>query len=616
MERNQHSVSGAVEQWLNAFEAALTHGDAGAATDLFLSDGQWRDILAFSWNIQSVFGRSGIEVLLNSTLEKTRPMGFGIDPRFTPPRRIMRAGVEVIEAFISFVTRYGRGNGVLRLVAETADQNIVRAWTLSTALTGLTGFEEQIGRRRPTGPSDLRDFGSENWLDLRRRTAAFADRDPAVLIVGAGQAGLSIAARLGVLGVDALVIDRHIRVGDNWRNRYHALTLHNEVFVNDLPYMPFPASFPNYIAKDKLANWLEFYADAMEINCWSGTQFVSGAYDDRRQCWSVELRRADGTTRFVNPRHLVLAVGASPIAHIPELPGLDSFSGTWMHSEHYTSGTAWSGRRALVLGTGTSGHDVAQDLVACGAKVTLIQRNPTYVVSLRQAQGVYKSYSEGLPIEECDLLGTSYPYKALLRVYEAATAESTRNDRQFLDELSAAGFRLDLRKGDTGFQPRYFERGGGYYFNVGCSNLIINGTIGLIQFDALERFVPEGVLMRNGTIVAADLVVLATGYLSQQDVTRRLLGNEIADKIGPVWGLGADGELRNMWVRTPQKGLWFHAGSLPQCRIFSRYLALQIKACEEGLIPLTMPARIESPAAVEAERRECKETRPPCTGPN
>jgi putative flavoprotein involved in K+ transport len=366
--------------------------------------------------------------------------------------------------------------------------------------------------------------------------------------------------------------------------------LHNEVFVNDFPYLPFPPSWPTYISKDKLANWLEFYADAMELNCWMGTEFVSGRYDDKAERWSIDVRRADGSVRILNPRHLVLAIGASPISHIPKLPGLDSFAGTIMHSEGYTTGAPWRGRKALVLGTGTSGHDVAQDLTACGAHVTMIQRSPTYVVSLKEAQRVYTTYTLGLPVEECDLLGTSYPYDALLQMYQAATAESTRADKKLLDDLIAAGFRMDIHEKDCGFQQRYYERGGGYYFNVGGSNLIIDRKVGLLQYGDVDQFVPEGLRLRNGKTVPADLLVLATGYLSQQEVARRFLGNAVADRIGPVWGFDENGELRNMWKRTPQKGLWFHAGSLPQCRIFSRFLALQIKAIEEGLLPLALLA--------------------------
>jgi putative flavoprotein involved in K+ transport len=588
--RQTREAANETAAWIADFEAALARREPAAASELFAADGQWRDIIAFTWSIRSISGRPAIEAALKESLASTRPANFRIDPRFTLPRWVERAGTACIEAFLSFETAFGRASGVLRLVPDEIASCGVRAWTLSTQLQELTGFEEHIGKRRPTGPSDLRDFGSENWLDQRKKTAAYTDRDPTVLVIGAGQAGLSIAARLGALGIDTLVVDRNARIGDNWRNRYHSLTLHNEVFVNDLPYMPFPANWPIYISKDKLANWLESYADAMELNCWMGTEFISGAYAEVTERWTIELRQADGARRTMHPGHLVFAVGASPIPHIPNVPGLKSFAGTVMHSEGYTTGVSWRRRKVLVLGTGTSGHDVAQDLAACGAEVTLIQRSPTYVVSLKEAQRVYAAYAQGLSVDECDLLGTSYPYPAALRAYEKATAEATRSDTPMLEQLAAAGFRLDLKDGDTGFQPRYFERGGGYYFNVGCSNLIIDGKIRLIQYDDIERFVPEGALLRDGSIAGAGLLVLATGYLSQQEVVRRLLGEEIAQRVGPVWGLGRDGELRNMWTRTPQKGLWFHAGSLPQCRIFSRVLALQIKACEEGLLPLAMPA--------------------------
>jgi len=409
-----------------------------------------------------------------------------------------------------------------------------------------------------------------------------------VLVVGGGQAGLSIAARLKQLDVDTLIVDRHPRVGDNWRTRYHALTLHNEVFVNHLPYMPFPPSWPIYIPKDKLANWFEAYVEALELNYWTGTEFAGGRYDEAAERWTVELRRADGV-RVVQPRHLVFATGVSSIPHIPKVPSLDSFAGTVMHTHGYTSGAAWKGRRALVLGTGTSAHDVAQDLYSSGADVALIQRNTTYVVSLKEAQRVYAIYAEGVPIEDCDLLATSMPYPVLVRSYQLSTKLSRDNDAKLLEALEAKGFRLDFGEDETGFQMKYLRRGGGYYFNVGCSELIIEGRIGLIQFRDIERFVPEGARMRDGSIVPADLIVLATGYKNQQDAVRIVLGDDVADRIGPVWGFDEGGELRNMWRRTAQKGLWFTAGSLAQCRIYSKYLALQIKACEVGMMSLAAP---------------------------
>jgi len=154
-----------------------------------------------------------------------------------------------------------------------------------------------------------------------------------------------------------------------------------------------------------------------------------------------------------------------------------------------------------------------------------------------------------------------------------------------LKGLEARGFRLTYGEDDTGFQMMYLRRGGGYYFNVGCSDLIVEGEIGLVQFSDIAGFVAEGARMRTGDTLAADLIVLATGYKGQEYLVRKLFGDDVAARVGPIWGFGDEQELRNMFTRTAQPGLWFIAGSLAQCRIYSKYLGLQIKACEVGLLP-------------------------------
>jgi putative flavoprotein involved in K+ transport len=568
----------AVTAWLEAFGDALARRDGAAAAALFLPDGHWRDVLAFTGDLTTTSGATAIAALLVRTVPATRPAGFRLPDGRTQPRRVTRAGTATIEAIFTFETMAGTANGVARLVPDPADPSRLRAWTLVTTLESLAAYPERIGARRPSGEDYARDFGGENWLDKRRQARAYAAHDPAVIVVGAGQAGLSVAARLGRLGVDTLVVDRQARIGDNWRKRYHSLTLHNEVHVNHLPYMPFPPTWPVFIPKDKLANWFEAYAESMELNVWTGTELAGGVYDPAAGAWRVTLRRADGTERAMRPRHLVFATGVSSIKQMPKLPGLESFAGTLLHSGDYTDGAAWRGRRALVLGTGNSGHDVAQDLFASGAEVSLIQRSPTYVVSVQEAQSVYAIYSEGIPIEDCDLLATATPYPVLVRAYQLSTAASRAADKPLLDGLAARGFRLDYGEDETGFQMKYLRRGGGYYFNVGCSDLIVDGRVGLLQYDSIERFVPEGAQLRDGSLVPADLLVMATGYKNQQDVVRACLGDAIADRIGPVWGFDDGGELRNMWRPTAQDGLWFTAGSLAQCRIYSRYLALQIRA--------------------------------------
>jgi putative flavoprotein involved in K+ transport len=587
---NPDALAQDVRRWLADFQQALERGDADAVAALFHAESHWRDVLAFTWHLRTVSGGGRLAQALVRNLDQVRPSGFRIAEGRTPPRRMRRASVEAVEAIFAFETAFGRGSGVLRLTPDAG--GAWRAWTLLTLLDELKGFEERTGARRPKGESYSRDFGGENWLDKRNRERAYADRDPTVLVVGGGQAGLAAAARLRALGVDALIVDRMERVGDNWRKRYHALTLHNQVHVNHLPYMPYPETWPVYIPKDMLANWFEAYVDALELNFWTGTEFLGGSYDEAERRWTVRLRRADGSDRIMRPSHVVMATGTvSGAPNIPALPGLDSFKGTVVHSSAYQDGAAWKGRKAIVVGTGNSGHDAAQDLHSAGAEVTMVQRGSTTVVGLEPSgQLIYSVYSEGPPIDDCDLIASSLPYPVLHRAHQLATQEMLKHDRKLLDGLTARGFRHDIGYDQTGFLMKYFRQGGGYYLNVGCSDLIVDGEIGLLQFDEIERCAPEGARLRGGRMLEADLIVLATGYRPQQEMIGRLFGGDVAGRVGPIWDYDPEsGEVRNVWKRTAQEGLWFIAGSLAQCRISSRWLALQIKACEEGLIDKAAP---------------------------
>jgi putative flavoprotein involved in K+ transport len=579
------SLATLANHWLATFEKALAGGDDALLKTLFHPDSHWRDVLALTWHIRTV---NGVEVILRelkAQAGRAHPTGFRTDPHRTAPRHVTRAGTEAIEAIFRFETAEGRGSGVVRLIPDAADGHM-KAWTLLTALDEIKGFEEQVSRSRAKGESYPRYFRGPNWLDLRKSAAAYVERDPVVLVVGGGQAGLSIGARLTQLQVDTLIVDREQRIGDNWRNRYHALTLHNQVQVNHLPYMPFPPNWPTYIPKDKLAGWFEAYVESMELSYWTGTEFKGGAYNESEERWSVVLHRADGTKREIRPRHVVMATGASGIPNLPDLPMLRNFGGKILHSSQYGDGEAWKGKHVLVIGTGNSGHDIAQDLYSSGAKVTLVQRSPTLIVNIEpSAQLPYALYFEGPPLEDCDLITTSIPLTLARKGHRLLTEQAKQADKELLDGLERVGFKLDFGEDGTGWQFKYLTRGGGYYFNVGCSDLIVEGEIGLMQFSDIAGFVAEGARLRTGETLAADLVVLATGYKGQEYLVAKLFGDDVAARVGPIWGFGGEQELRNMFTRTAQPGLWFIAGSFAQCRIYSKYLALQIKACEAGLLP-------------------------------
>jgi cation diffusion facilitator CzcD-associated flavoprotein CzcO len=586
----------AADNWLAQFETALAKPGDGALKDLFHPDSYWRDALALSWTLQTINGRDAILKTLKCQAACAAPTGFAVDPDRAPPRKVMRAGTDCIEAIFKFETATGRGDGIIRLIPDAGDGNKPKAWTLLTALQELKGFEEPLGTSRPRGSAYSRDFRGPNWLDLRRAQAEYADHDPTVLVIGGGQSGLCIAARLKQLNVDTLIVDRWPRIGDNWRKRYHALTLHNQVQVNHLPYMLFPPNWPTYIPKDKLANWFEAYVEGMELNYWTTTEFLGGSYDEIEGRWTVNLRR-NGEERVMHPRHVVLATGVSGIPNIPDIPGLKNFAGKVVHSSGYDDGENWKGKRALVIGTGNSGHDIAQDLYSSGAEVTLVQRSSTLIVSIEpSAQLVYSPYNEGT-LEDNDLIAVSMPLK-LARKSHALTCDKSRElDKDLLRDLERAGFKLDFGEDNTGWQFKYLTRGGGYYFNVGCSDLIIKGEIKLKQFADIETFVAEGAKLKDGEIVAANLIVLATGYRRQEELVQKLFGEAVANRVGTIWGFGDNQELRNMYVRTGQPGLWFIAGGLAQCRIGSKQLALQIKAIEEGLLPRVVDAQ-EAEAAV------------------
>lgn len=576
----ESSAESTAQAWLSDLSAAFASADVAALAALFGGECFWRDILAFTWDLHTTSGARAIAERIVPTLAAMQPRNLRLASGRTPPRIVTRAGTTCLEAIITFETSVGPCSGVVRLVTEGGRP---RAWSLSTVLDEIRGHEDVANGKRWQNVDWKRNFGGENWADRRRQAAAYADRDPAVLVVGAAQAGLMTAARLSMLGVDALVIDREQRLGDSWRRRYHALTLHNETRVNHFPYMPFPRSWPVFIPKDMLANWFELYAEAMELNVWTGTELVSADYDEAARRWTVTMKRADGSERVMRPRHVVFCNGVSTIPKWPTLPGLDSFAGTVRHSGDYGSGLDWTGKRALVLGTGTSGHDVAQDLAVSGAEVSIIQHGATLVVSLKEAQAPYALYDEDISFEDCDLIAVSSPYPVYERAHQQITKNNAEADRALLDGLRKRGFRLTSGPRGTGWQIMYQNRGGGYYFDAGCSQMIVDGRVGFIRFDDIERFCPEGARMRDGTIHPADLIVLATGYLGQKEAVRPILGDAITERIGPVWGFDEEGELAGMWRPTGQPGLWFLAGGLAQCRIFSKVLALQIKARELGI---------------------------------
>ena len=579
------NIRSEADNWIHSFNEAVSQKknkdeSIKILSDLFFEDCHWRDILGLTWKIQTVSEKSKIiDKLYNSILEVSAK-DFQIDQKRTLPREVIRGGKSVIEVILKFNTKFGECEGVVRLYENHYEQRTFKAWSFMTALCELKNSNNQkLEKYQNTleGP---------NWLDNRNKDRLFNNREPEVIVVGSGQAGLSIAARLKQQDIDTLIIDKNERVGDNWRNRYHSLKLHNQTHVNHLPYMPFPSTWPTYIPKDKLAGWFEYYVESMELNVWTNTKFVGAEYNKIKKHWNVKLRLSNGTIKIMKPKHIVMAVGVSSVPNRIKIPGINEYKGKVIHSADYDNGKEYYRKNVLVYGTGTSAHDVAQDLYVHGANVKIVQRSPSMVVNVEpSAQLPYQLYSEGPNTEDCDLITISTPLQVLKKTHQLLTEKTKKIDKPLLEKLKRVGFKLEYGEENTGWQFKYLTRGGGYYFNVGASDLIADGKIKVIQFSDIEKFISSGIETKSGEKLNIDMMVTATGYKGQEYVVEELFGKSVVDKIGPIWGFDDERqELRNMWMQTKQPGLWFHAGSLAQCRIFSKFLALQIKAIQNGII--------------------------------
>ncbi|CAH1655278.1 MULTISPECIES: FAD-dependent oxidoreductase [unclassified Chelatococcus] len=573
--------------WLDRFSDYLSQPNDRDISDVFSDGGYWKDLLAFTWQHRVFDGLVEIDGAIRASAQSARPCNLRPASGRPGPIARRRARRSVIEAFFDFDTAYGHGTGFVRLLAGD-DGHLPRAWIVLTTLQNLTGVEERIGRNRPSGDEYSRNETEVSWKEARHLARTFEDRDPDVVVIGAGHAGLVAAARLARLDIDTLVIERAPRIGDVWRGRYTSLTLHNELMANHLPYMAFPQTWPVWLTKDQLADWLEFYAAAMELNVWTETTFETGHYDETRRLWTLTLRRADGFQRTIQCRHVVVATGVSgSLPRRGEVPGLADFRGEVLHSAEFQDGADYRGKNAIVVGTGNSGHDIAQDLARKGAaEVSMLQRGPTCVISLKPgASMIYNIYNEDHSIEDIDLIAASIPYPQLKDIYRGITRKAAEMDAEMLAGLAKAGFKTYFGGDDAGFQMMYMRGEGGYYIDVGCSEMIARGEIRVLQASDSAGFEADGLRLRDGTLVACDLVVLATGFHNMQENIRLLFGDETADKIGPVWGFDDHFQMRNMWRRTAQNGLWLTGGALLDSRIFSRFLALEIKADLLGILP-------------------------------
>jgi len=577
-----------IDSILAKLEKAFAGGDIEAVVNLFQADCYWRDLVTFTWNLKTMEGHDQVRDMLKSQLAAIKPGRFRQDGK-----ELASQNDGITDGWFEFETAVARGYGHVRL-----KNGLI--WTLLTTMSELKGHEEPKGFRRPMGAEHGSDAGRRTWKEKRETEAAelgFTEQ-PYVVIIGGGQGGIALGARLRQLGVPTIIIEKNERPGDSWRKRYKSLCLHDPVWYDHLPYIPFPENWPVFAPKDKIGDWLEMYTKVMELNYWSSTNCKSASYDEATREWTVVVER-DGQEIVLKPKQLVLATGMSGKANVPKFKGQDVFKGEQQHSSQHPGPDAYRGKKVVVVGSNNSAHDICAALWEGGADVTMLQRSSTHIVksdSLMEI-GLGDLYSEravaaGMTTRKADLIFASLPYRIMHEFQVPIYNKIREKDAAFYKRLEQAGFMLDFGDDESGLFMKYLRRGSGYYIDVGACELVADGRIKLVSGVGVERLTETSIVLEDGRELEADLIVYATGYGSMNGWAADLISQDVADKVGKCWGLGSsttkdpgpwEGEQRNMWKPTRQEALWFHGGNLHQSRHYSQYLSLQLKARQEGI---------------------------------
>ncbi|MET0999307.1 MAG: NAD(P)/FAD-dependent oxidoreductase, partial [Marmoricola sp.] len=522
-----------VDAWLARFESALKARDVEAAAAMFATESYWRDLVSFTWNLKTVEGREGVTDLLTDTLEGVDPSGFATEE---PPEE----ADGVVTAWIVFETGVGRARGLLRLIEEDGED---KAFTLLTALYELKGHEEARGTHRPMGAEHGANKQRQTWKEKQQEEAETlgSTTQPYVLVIGGGQGGIALGARLRQLGVPSLVIDKHPRPGDQWRSRYKSLCLHDPVWYDHLPYLKFPDNWPVFSPKDKVADWLESYTKVMEVPYWSSTTATKASYSEEAGEWTVEVER-EGKPLTLRPKQLVFATGMSGKPNIPEVPGTDIFKGDHHHSSAHPGPDAYRGKKAVVIGSNNSAFDICGALWENDVDVTMVQRSSTHIVKSDSLMdiGLGDLYSEravaaGVTTEKADMIFASLPYRILHTFQIPAYEAMAERDKDFYERLEKSGFDHDWGDDGSGLFMKYLRRGSGYYIDVGSADLVANGDVKLVK-GQIDHLTDDAVVLEDGTELPADLVVFATGYGSMNGWVADLIDQETADRLGKVWG--------------------------------------------------------------------------------
>ncbi len=325
----------------------------------------------------------------------------------------------------------------------------------------------------------------------------------AVAVVGAGPAGLAVAATLGQAGVPAFVLEARARVGESWRGHYDRLHLHTARTLSDLPGLGFPRSDGRWVPRDGVVSYLEKYAARNGLDIRFDTEV--GRVERSDGGW---LLRA-GPSEQIEAGGVVIATGYNRSPFLPAWEGRDGYAGELVHASSYANAVPYRGKHVLVVGAGNSGAEIAVDLVEGGAaSVRLSVRTPPQVFP-RQALGV--------PSQAIGICLPHMPVAVADRLLAVV-------QRVFVGDLS----RYGMPKPEHRPYSDYLRRDVIPILDVGLVELLKRGSVEIVAgVDSLDG---NAVVLTDGSRVTADAVIAATGY-------RR----DLESLVGHLGVLDADG---------------------------------------------------------------------------
>ncbi|RAH72502.1 flavin-containing monooxygenase [Aspergillus aculeatinus CBS 121060] len=551
-------------------------GDAQAFTDLFLPCGVWRDKLSFTWDYRTFNFHPAILKAAQDLFPTTKATNFKF---LSPSPAVSRpySDFAQLQFVVSFETEVVNASAVINAVLTKEGWKI---YTMHTVAEKLKQFPE-------VPPADGHMTGPISWE--KQRAAEVEAANPEVLIIGGGQNGLALAARCKALGMDSLIIERGDEIGDVWKKRYEYLSLHFPHWADDLPYFPYPKLWPTYTPAQKQGMYMQWYAEALELNVWTKSEVVRAEQDEQNR-WTVTINKEGRETRELHPKQVIMATSLCGVPMTPQVPGMADFKGVIRHSTTHDSARDFVGKKVCVVGTSSSGFDTAFDCSRRGIDVTLLQRSPTYIMSLThsvpRAIGNYGPDAEGNRPnqEEQDRFFFATPTGPGEELARRNAKVLEDLDRPLLDALHARGLRTWRGQRGTGGSTLGQTRNGGFYFDAGACEHIINGKI-KVEPGYIERFTEDKVILNDGREREFDLVVFATGFSNTIDSVRATLGDKIARQCGPIWGIDEEGEFKTAYRETGVPNLWLMVGYLPYTRFHSKLMAMRIKALMEGVSP-------------------------------